>query len=783
MDRSDVNLFCFNATRITSSGYWGEGKPHHYSVPLLLVQLTLIFAATRVVHAFLRPLGQPQVVSHVIAGIILGPSVVCRNQGLIDLLFPPRSWTHLNIISFLSYILFIFVIGVKTDLRIIRRSGKKVLAIAGSSYVFPFFCLLLLSSAVARQGVDLPASLSYPSNLVFFSRWSITSNVVLACLLDEHNLLNSKLGRLAMASSLVVDFCGMILKSTFSLFFNATLTDVVRSMLALLALVAVIVLVARRLVMWMIKNTPDGEVMGEAYLVTVILIALLCGLLGAFIGQNMANGALLLGLVLPGGPPLGRTLVERLDRLVSGLLLPVYTAVVGLRLDVRDLVDQRLCLYLALLVGFSVVAKVGAIMATSHWFGMSINDGLVIGLMLNCQGIVELYAYNSWHDNQAMDAQMYAICVLLTIGVGGVVAAVLKLVYNPASQFGTYKRLSIKQNGRLGELRVLACAHDEHSAVPIITIVETALPNPTCVYLLHLIPLIGQMNTVLTPYKKKFKKKGFQLSTTDHIVNAFHNLEKNNPGRLSVMPFVAVSPYASMHNDICQLAVDKKIALILIDFHKRAKAKGAAESIKPAIRVMNINVLHYAPCSVAIFVDHGLSPQDRLSHSIAVYFFGGVDDREALAYADCMVDNEEINVTLIRLVLPERLRDGSVEERIDDEAVDEFIRGNRHNKRVDYREEEVTDGPETVGVIRETSNDYGLLIVGRRVGEKAKAFTAGLEMWSEYPELGVIGDLLASTDLGSKVSTLVLQKQPSANGEQRVRSKFRCSGGDGDLYM
>lgn len=147
--------------------------------------------------------------------------------------------------------------------------------------------------------------------------------------------------------------------------------------------------------------------------------------------------------------------------------------------------------------------------------------------------------------------------------------------------------------------------------------------------------------------------------------------------------------------------------------------------------------------------------------SVVVYFVGGADDREALAYGARMADNPEVGLTVIRLVLPSSLTEsmGSEEVRLDDEAVGEFRSRSGENKWVDYREEDVRDGAEMIEVVRGTCGDYSLVIVGRGDGN-GSSLTAGLVDWSEYPELGVVGDFLASADMGEKVATLVVQQTP-----------------------
>lgn len=212
-----------------------------------------------------------------------------------------------------------------------------------------------------------------------------------------------------------------------------------------------------------------------------------------------------------------------------------------------------------------------------------------------------------------------------------------------------------------------------------------------------------------------------------------------------------------MHDDVCTLAYEKHIVLILLPFHKYTINN--IEYTNPSIQAMNVNVLRYAPCSVAILVSrYGSDPHDDdYDRGVSVVFFGGADDREALAYGTRMADNPVVKLTVIRILVSSKgLRFKKV-KRDDERAVDGF-KAIADGKRFVYREEVVKDGEGTVEVLRWVCGESKLVIVGRREGVDSPA-TAGLEEWREYKELGVVGDIMATADFGEKVSTLVMHQQ------------------------
>lgn len=272
---------------------------------------------------------------------------------------------------------------------------------------------------------------------------------------------------------------------------------------------------------------------------------------------------------------------------------------------------------------------------------------------------------------------------------------------------------------------------------------------------------------------------------SDHIINAFENYEQNAGNTVSVQPLTAISPYSSMHEDICSVAEDKRVAFIIIPFHKQQTVDGGMELINPAFRTINQNLLANAPCSVGILVDRGLSGsstrttsnQASVSHNVAVLFFGGPDDREALAYAWKMSDHPGISITVMRFRPTEEvsgmaggpghhpndpgvltvMTDTEKDKQLDEDYIRQFRMKAANNESVTYVERLVNNGEETVAAIRSIDNLHDLYIVGRGQGV-ISPLTAGLTDWSECPELGAIGDLLASSDFAATVSVLVVQQ-------------------------
>jgi hypothetical protein len=229
---------------------------------------------------------------------------------------------------------------------------------------------------------------------------------------------------------------------------------------------------------------------------------------------------------------------------------------------------------------------------------------------------------------------------------------------------------------------------------------------------------------------------------------------------MKIQFFTAVAPKQSMFQNICELALEQEASLIILPFINRGFYDHGTR------RTANSQVLNHAPCSIAILVDKGTFDITGVGNStrhsrnrFAVLFLGGADAREALVYADRMVANEDVSLTVIRFLSYNNVGDNEREKKLDDGIVTWFWVKNEMNSRVVYREVVVRNGEETIGAINDMNDGgYDLLIVGRKHGINPAILT-GLSEWSESDELGLIGDYVSSKDFNGSASVLVVQQQ------------------------
>ncbi|XP_010273345.1 PREDICTED: cation/H(+) antiporter 15-like [Nelumbo nucifera] len=792
MNKTEDLIVCYSPTMITTSGIWQGDNPLDYSLPLFILQLTLVVITTRVLVFILRPFRQPRVISEILGGVLLGPSVLGRSSKFANAVFPLRSVMVLETMANVGLLYFLFLVGVEMDLTVIRRTGKKALFIALAGMILPFIIGAAFSFFLLE--IKEQTTVNHVTYLLFLGvALSVTAFPVLARVLAELKLLNTEIGRIAMSAAIINDISAWIL---LAVAIAVAETDAA-SLASLWVIVStamyvlVCIFLVRPAISWIIRRTPEGENFNDVYICLILTGVMICGFITDAIGTHSIFGAFVFGLVIPNGP-LGAALIEKLEDFVSGLLLPLFFAISGLRTDIASIHGSSTWAVLMVIIALGCAGKVFGTALVAFFYDMPIRDGIALGLLMNAKGLVEMIVLNVGKDQKVIDDQSFALMVVVAVLMTSVITPVVTMIYKPARRFVPYKRRTIQRSKLDGEFRILSCIHTPRNVPTMINLLEASHPSkrsPICVYALHLVELTGRASAMLIVHNTR--KTGHPAlnrtqAQSDHIINAFENYEQHS-GSVSVQPLTAISPYSTMHEDICNLAEDKRVAFIILPFHKQQTVDGGMEAINPACRNVNQNVLANAPCTVGILVDRGLGGASRAaagqtSHHIAILFFGGPDDREALAYAWRMSEHPGIILTVIRFIPGENavdplvepasdthdikiltvITDSEKERHLDDEYVNEFRMKNMHNESITYTEKICNNGEETVAVIRSMDNMHDLYIVGRGQG-MVSPLTAGLTDWSECPELGAIGDLLASSDFALTVSVLVMQQYAGAS--------------------
>lgn len=380
---------------------------------------------------------------------------------------------------------------------------------------------------------------------------------------------------------------------------------------------------------------------------------------------------------------------------------------------------------------------------------------------------------------QVLNDQTFAIMVLMALFTTFITTPLVVAVYKPAKRArkAGYKYRTIERKHPNTELRMLVCYHSARNIPSVLNLLEASRGSDKrkglCVYAMHLMEFSERSSAILMVNKARKNGLPFwnnaQKSNSDHVVVAFEAYRQLS--HVSIRPMRAISSMSDMHEDICTTAERKGAAIIILPFHKHLRVDGLLETTRNDFRWVNHKVLGHAQCSVGILVDRGLGGTTHVaasdvSYFITVLYFGGCDDREALAYGARMAEHPGIKLMVIRfMVEPESLGeivavnidDNSSTKSADEEFLAEFKQQIVEDNTIRYEEKVVRNAADTIAVLCEP-NRCNLFLVGRKPEGNV---ALELSRRSECPELGPVGSLLTSPDFSTTASVLVVQKYNS----------------------
>jgi Kef-type K+ transport system membrane component KefB len=398
---------------------WWQGTRDALREPLslLLIQLILIVTLARFFGAHSGRLGQPAVIGEMVAGIVLGPSVLgALAPGMFQFIFPAGSLGALRLLSQVGVILFMFVVGMELDLTQMRHQARTAVLVSHVSIVFPYFLGTLFSFFIYES--YSAGGTTFSSFALFMGvAMSMTAFPVLARILADRGMTKSPLGSMALTCAAVADVTAW----TILLFVVA----VVKSRNTGHCIITIGLLLLFVAAMWfvikpLLRRLPVAK-MGVSreptnnMVVAILLVAFGAGLLTEVIGIHALFGAFLAGVCMPQESDFRRRVQERLESFSGAFLLPLFFAFTGLRTQMGLLNDWGsvgICLGLVVV---ATLGKLGGSMLTARWSGMDWRDSFALGVLMNTRGLVELIVLNIGFDLGILSAKVFTMMVIMAL--------------------------------------------------------------------------------------------------------------------------------------------------------------------------------------------------------------------------------------------------------------------------------------------------------------------------------------------------------------------------------
>jgi Kef-type K+ transport system membrane component KefB len=404
-----------------------EALSHPFA--LFLLQLLLILVLTRVAGWLLRKCGQPAVIGEIAAGILLGPSVIgLLWPGFSQTIFPKDSLTTLSIVSEMGLVLFMFVIGIELDAAVVQKKAKQSLLISGVSLALPFvLCVLLAFTLHHTYAANGAQFLGFA--LFMGIAMSITAFPVLARILRERGLSNSRLGLIALSCAAADDVAAWCLLAAITAIVKARGMSGFGLTLGMCAAYVALMLFAvkplvRRLIL---KQAPDGGT--PRYLIPTLLGGMLASAWAAqVVGIHSLFGAFLFGLIIPVDWAYRRAFVARVEDVAGVLLLPVFFVITGLRTQIGALHSWNDWAVCGIIILAAVIGKLGGAALAAKATGESWKDSFALGALMNTRGLMQLIVLNIGYDLGILSPAIFSMMVIMAIVTTAMTAPVMKWV-------------------------------------------------------------------------------------------------------------------------------------------------------------------------------------------------------------------------------------------------------------------------------------------------------------------------------------------------------------------
>ncbi|KAF1913674.1 Sodium/hydrogen exchanger family-domain-containing protein [Ampelomyces quisqualis] len=399
-------------------------NPVHFDaknpIILFIIQASIIIIFCRALNWPLSKIRQPRVISEIIGGIILGPSVMGRIPGFKESIFPDASMTNLNLVANIGLTLFLFIIGLEVDLRFLLSNWKVAFNVGLASMAIPFGLGCAIAVGLYNEFKDEPGTvpIDFPIFMLFIGvAMAITAFPVLCRILTELKLLMTPVGVIVLSAGVGNDVVGWVLLALCVALVNAgNGLTALWVLLTCAGYMIFLVYAVRPVFVWYLKKTralQDGPSQGIISL--TLLIALGSAFFTGIIGVHPIFGAFMAGLICPHEGGFAIKVAEKIEDLIGALFLPLYFTLSGLNTNIGLLDSGITWGYVIGVVAVAFFSKFISATLAARGTKMLWRECFAIGSLMSCKGLVELIVLNIGLNARILSARTFTIFVVMAL--------------------------------------------------------------------------------------------------------------------------------------------------------------------------------------------------------------------------------------------------------------------------------------------------------------------------------------------------------------------------------
>lgn len=561
------------------------------------IAVAIVMLLARLFGLAAERIGQPRVMGEVVAGLLLGPSVLgAISPRLQGELFPSNILTAFGIAAYLGLIFFMFLIGLEGDSSQLKGRFARAMAISNASVALP----MLLGIAVA---LPLFKVLAPPTKFAAFALFlgvamSITAFPVLARILVERRMLQRPLGALILTCASIDDVVAWFLIAlATTVAASGGFGPVAKTIALAIAFCLAMAFLIRPLIARVSDAFDESGRVPQGWVAVIFAGVLLSAWVTEIIGIAVIFGGFVMGMVMPRNAGLTEDVTRRVEDFVVLLLLPMFFAYTGLQLNL-GLLDRPVLWEITLgLIAVAIVGKlVGATLA-ARVTGVGWRESTVIGTMMNTRGLTELIVLNLALQANVISPAIFSMMVLMALVTTFMTAPMLRLL-DPRNRYGAPVEQELAQSREKSMVAFPTLVLPE-SAILVAAQAEAALPT-----LLELAEPLARseppreliLARLLRPPRGASVRAGLQTENAlvSRATETLDGLQRD-----LIATGIAARPvaFSSAHpgEDLARLAESEEIDLLIVDGRRPLVGEPVPlADIKP--------VLERAPCDVGVLV-------------------------------------------------------------------------------------------------------------------------------------------------------------------------------------
>ena len=386
------------------------------TIGLLLLQILIILVVARLMGWLFRKMRQPAVIGEIVAGIILGPSLLGRFfPEAFNAIFPASSLPNIQLLSNFGLILFMFAIGMELRLGDIRRQLRSSVIISHIGIFIPFGLSLPLSYSIYTQYAAEHTAFT-PFALFIGIAMSITAFPVLARIIQENNLSRTRLGKLSLSTAAAGDITAwLMLAAIIAISQSGSILSTGYNLLFLVAYLLVMFGIIRPLFRAAGKVYNNTEVISHGIVGVIFILLLLSSYVTELLSMHALFGAFIFGLVMPEELSFRKIITDKVEDVSLLLFLPLFFVSSGLQTELGLISDVKMWILLGLFTLVAVIGKVGGTYISGRACGETPLNSIYLGAFMNTRGLMELVVLGIGYEMKILPPAIYAVLVLMTV--------------------------------------------------------------------------------------------------------------------------------------------------------------------------------------------------------------------------------------------------------------------------------------------------------------------------------------------------------------------------------